>query len=281
MKNVLLGQVCLDIYTRTGHMVPGCGILHNAFHLQQLGCRPLLLTRTGSDNSAPLRQFIERNHIAVLPDSVDAPGQCASIEVAVTDAGEAIISNPVNGVWQNFRLYPAEERLVMQTDHLHTVLVKNMHAEFLRLGAAGFLVGPLVSGDFLDLRDFTVDHLARFLPYVNLAFIGWKGALNDPRLAAIEKLAQAHPVTLVITLGSRGILVFHSSGSGNFERRFFAVEPVAVQQNTNGCGDAFISYFLADYWQYKQLDRAVAHGKLGGQLATTWQFALPNQAYAF
>jgi sugar/nucleoside kinase (ribokinase family) len=54
---------------------------------------------------------------------------------------------------------------------------------------------------------------------------------------------------------------------------------VPVAGSTNGCGDAFISYFLAEYWRSYNLARALAQGKEGGALATRWRYALPDGAY--
>ena len=104
MINVLLGIVSLDIYTRTNLVQPGGGALHNAFHLQQLGCRPLLLTRIGQDQADPFFSFFQRNHISTLADQVVEQGESASIQVDIQPSGEALISNFKLGVWENFRL---------------------------------------------------------------------------------------------------------------------------------------------------------------------------------
>ena len=111
--------------------------------------------------------------------------------------------------------------------------------------------------------------------HLDIAFIGWQGAADDPRLDDLGRIAARHGAMAVVTLGTRGILVFDPLGA----TRFFGVEPVPVQGSTNGCGDAFIAYFLAEYWRHHDLDRAIAHGKLGGALATQWRFALPDEAY--
>ncbi len=279
MSDVLLGQVCLDIYTRTGRVVPGCGILHNACHLQRAGNNSLLITRIGRKNSWELWRFFEHNHIRVLPDLVEETGQSASIEVAVTDSGEAIISNPVDGVWRNFRLNPAEETIISRAKHLHAVLVKNIHAEFIRLGYEGKLADPLVSADFLDLRDFTPESIARFLPAVDIAFIGWKGDPADSFIDEIERLARSHNTMIVVTMGSRGIWLFDALSPADFQKQWIAVESVPVRENTNGCGDAFIGWFLAEYWRSGNREQAIARGKIGGRQATTWRLALPDDAY--
>ncbi len=57
------------------------------------------------------------------------------------------------------------------------------------------------------------------------------------------------------------------------------MQPVPVRGSTNGCGDAFIAYFLADYWRHHDVEQAIAHGMTGGARATEWVYALPGEAY--
>jgi sugar/nucleoside kinase (ribokinase family) len=279
MHNLLFGVACVDIYTTSAIRRPGCGILHNAYHLQQLGSRPLLLTRIGATDSALFRAFFNRNHIAVLDDLLLGAGpDSASIEIAVQPSGEAVISNFVLGVWENFRLHPAEEAHLAQADHLHTVLAKGVPPEFLRASRAGLLQNALVSADFLSFRGFTLESFAELLAWLDVAFIGWKDDPAHPTLTAVQQITAQRRALAVITLGERGVLVLDGR-TGAAERRFFAVDAVPVRHNTNGCGDAFIACFLHEYWRSRNLEAAVEHGKIGGALATGWPHALPETAY--
>jgi sugar/nucleoside kinase (ribokinase family) len=279
MQNVLLGLVCLDIYTNTGLLRPGCGILHNAFHLQKLGADPRLITRIGNQNARPFLDFLARNGIAFLPDLIVAPGSSASIQIALQASGEALITNFSPGVGDTLRLQPAEAALISQADNLHLVLVGNVVTELLRLSTCKKLAKPLVSADFLAFQDFTVERFAELLPHIDIAFIGWKGELTDVTIQSIRAITSTQRALVVITLGERGIQVFDTLTAPTFSERFFSVEKVPVIGNTNGCGDAFIAYFLAAYWQNHNLEEAIAQGKIGGARATAWSFALPASAY--
>lgn len=279
MKNVLLGVVCLDIYTHTGQIHPGCGIFHNAYHLQQLGVDPLLITRIGQTRSEIFLEFFRRNRISILPDNIITAGEPATIEIALQESGEAVMANFRPGVWQNFRLTPTEAQILAQAVNVHTVLVGEVIPEFIRIASDSILSKALVSADFLDFGYFSPDHLARLLNCLDIAFIGWKGELADPTIAAIEQMVKAQPALVVVTLGSRGVQIFDSLTAAQYQARFFEVEKIPVRQNTNGCGDAFIAYFLAEYWRSRNLEQAVGQGKIGGAKATQWQFALPDSAY--
>jgi len=279
MQNVLFGLVCRDIYTHTAEARPGCGLLHNAFHLQKLGSRPLLLTRLGRDDATLFLEFFRRNNIAVLPDALIANGASPSIKITVQPTGEAVMSAFSPGVWHNFRLHPAEEAALARARHVHSVLVAGVTPHLLQLSRAGTLSGALVSADLLSFRNFTVESFAQLLPHLDVAFIGWKGDAADPTLAEIRQVTAQHSALVVVTLGERGVQVFDSRTPGAFRSPFFAVQPVAVTHNTNGCGDAFIAHFLHEYWRSRNLAQAVEQGKIGGAHATRWPHALPESAY--
>lgn len=275
MSNVLWGVVCLDYYTETNYLLPGCGILHNAYHLQQLGAAPLLLTRLGRDDGAVIEHFLTRHHIAVHADRLWAPGVCARIEVTIDADGAARVHDFTPGVWSDYRLSAHETQTVAAARHLHIVLTAPVLGEFQRLCAQGALQQPLVSADFLALYDFDATSFAEAVLCVDIAFVGWQGALDDPLLHTLVRATQTAGALGIFTLGERGVLVCEPAGEPRLER----VEAVPVAGSTNGCGDAFISYFLAEYWRSRNLTHALAQGKRGGALATRWPHALPDRAY--
>jgi sugar/nucleoside kinase (ribokinase family) len=275
VNNVLWGVVCLDHYTATNNFLPGCGILHNAYHLQQLGATPRLLTRLGAGDAETITHFLAAHQIDVVTNNLLAPGRCARIEVAVDAAGGARVYGFDPGVWANYRLSPDEEQRLTAARHLHVVLTAPVIAEFMRLGAQGSFADTLVSVDFLALYDFDESSFAAALRYVDVAFVGWQGAIDDPRLQTLAQAASTTGTLAIFTLGERGLLLCEPGSAPRLE----PVQAVAVTGSTNGCGDAFISYFLAEYWRSRDLTLALDRGKYGGALATTWRYALPEGAY--
>ena len=279
MSNVLFGAVCLDYYTNDGTIRPGCGILHNAYHLQQLGAQPRLITRIGAQDADYFLAFFRKHGINILPECLIAPGDPASIRITLDAAGEAHMSHFRAGVWQHFQLTAAEEEALAQATHLHMVMLNEVAPEFLRLHKAGKLQQTLTSADFLALQHFSLAEFTELLGHLHIAFIGWRGDPADPRLETIRQAAAAHHALVIVTLGARGIQAFDALTTPDLQTHFFPVEAIPVQGNTNGCGDAFISYFLAEYWQSRNLAAAINRGKIGGALATAWPFALPVAAY--
>ena len=279
MNNLLLGAAGLDLYPRRGVTIPGQGILHNAWHLQQLGADPLLITRLGDQDAELCLKFMRANQIHFLADTIVAPGQSAIIDVDFAPSGDAVFANWITGVWANFQLLPEEEELLAQAGHLHLVMIDEVIPEFVRISDVGLMQNVLVSADLFNFA-FPLDKFARIAAHLDIGFIGWRGDLRDPTVTAIKEIATHQRVMIVFTLGDRGVQVFDAQTAQSPRESFFSVEPIAVTGNTNGCGDAFIAYFLAEYWRTGNLANAVEQGKIGGAAATSWQYGLPDEAYS-
>lgn len=278
MENLLMGAVSLDIYTDDGRILPGGGCLNIAYHWRQLGVPFLFLTRIGRDRPEVFTTFFARHGIRYLPDEIVGGERSSTIDIAFGGDRQPRMDHFVPGVWADFRLRPQEEALVAAAASLHTVLIEGVIAELGRLGRAGILKRPLVSADFLDFRHYTPVRMAETLDHVDLGFVGWPGEVDDPLLDELRELALAREKLLIITLGGRGVRVFDGRPQSAVDR-FYPVEPLPVTGNTVGCGDAFSAYFLAEFRQSGEVDRAVAAGMTGGALPIAWLHPLPADAY--
>lgn len=276
-STILLGAASLDIYKENGRILPGGGCLNMAYHWRQLHFPHLFLTRIGLDGAAVFRDFFQRHQIAYLPESLVGNGRTPAIDIAFLPDGQIFMDNFVEGVLADFQLTPAEAALVAQAERVHTVLVDSVVREVARLAERGVWQRPFLSADFLDFRHFTTDKFAEMMPLVDLGFIGWPGALDDPLLPQLRQIVFDLGKLLVVTLGARGVWLW--DGRSQPQAHFFPVEAIPVQGSTVGCGDAFIAYFLAAFWQGGDLATAVSQGKLGGAMATAWQRPLPDGAY--
>jgi sugar/nucleoside kinase (ribokinase family) len=84
---------------------------------------------------------------------------------------------------------------------------------------------------------------------------------------------------LVVTMGARAVRIFDGRpGQAQPDRRY-PVDAVPVAGTTLGCGDAFIAWFLDEWWRSRDLDAAVARGMIGGARTTAWPRPLPDEAY--
>ncbi len=278
---VLLGPVSLDRYVQQQTVLPGGGALNIAFHWAERALPFHLLTRVGDDHPEVFVDFLLRHRIEHSAGSIIGRGESASIDIVMGDDRQPWMDNFSEGVWTDFRLTTDEEAVLATARRLHVVLVDPAVREVQRLGLAGGLDRLAVSGDFLSFRHYTVERFAETMTHLDLGFVGWPGDRADPTVAAIGEVAFDLRRLVVVTMGSRGVLVF--DGRNEQVERFVPVDALPVAGTTVGCGDAFIAAFLATWWTAADrdgnLDRALDLGKRAGALATTWIRPLPDTAY--
>jgi len=274
---MLLGPLSLDRYVDEGVILPGGGILNMAYHWSRQGLPFELVSRVGDDHAGLFLTFLHRHGIGATPDLVQ-PGRSASIDIRIGADRQPHMDNFVDGVGASFRLTVAEEDRVGRARHVHAVLVGAVAVEVRRLHDAGRTAGAEVAGDFLSLRRWTVEEFGAVMAALDGAFIGWPGAPDDPLITGVADLARALGRLLVVTLGSRGVLVFDGRPGAPSER-FFPIVARPVTGTTVGCGDAFIAAFLAAWWAHHDVDGAVAAGALAGAAAVDWHRPLPDATY--
>jgi fructoselysine 6-kinase len=278
---LLLGTISLDQYLASGDVLPGGGILNMAWHWRRLG-RPFeLLTRVGAADGGPIEAFLDRHGIATAsPDELAAPRTSSTIDIEILEDRQPHMDNFVPGVWADYRLTARERDSLRSAERLHAVLIEGAIAELSRLAADGALDGIAVSADFLGFRHYTVDRLAETMRHVDLGFIGWPGAEDDPNVAGMRDVALDLGRILVVTMGARSVHVFDGRRASGIEReRHFPVQAVEVAGTTLGCGDAFIAWFLDEWWRSGDVAAAVQRGMIGGAQATAWRHPLPDDAY--
>ena len=197
------------------------------------------------------------------------------IDVVIGEDRQPHMDHFVEGVWRSFQLTAEEDVAVRNATTLHAVLVDPVAAEVHRLGDTGLLDNVRVSGDFLDLRHYSLDRFAATMQHLALGFVGWPGDPDDPVVHGPRSIAEELGRTLVITLGSRGVLLVVGATT-----RFVPVSAVQVTGTTVGCGDSFIAAFLAELHLGGTIDEALDAGRAAGAAATTWLRPLPDEAYA-
>ena len=275
---LLLGTISLDHYLATGDVLPGGGALNMAWHWRHRLDRPFrMLTRIGAEDGGPIEGFLRRHAIDLASETdLMAPGRTSAIDIEIQPDRQPWMDHFVAGVWEDYGLTIRERAAVARAERLHVVLVEGAIAELERLGRDGALQHLDVSADFLGFRHYTVERLAQTMAHVDLGFIGWPGDEGASEVGGMRDVAFDLGRVLVVTMGSRAVLVLDGR-TGN-ERRH-PVSPVEAAGTTLGCGDAYIAWHLDEYWRSGDHDAAVARGMVGGALATAWPRPLPDDAY--
>ncbi len=275
--SLLLGALSLDIYRPDGPILPGGGVLNMAWHLRQLDVPFRLITRIGDDRPRLALDFLDRHEISYVAGSIVGTGPSASIDIVIQDDRQPWMDHFVEGVWAGFRLTDEEGAVLASATRLHAVLVEGVITEVERLAAASALEHLDVSADFLGFRHYTVERFARTMAMVDLGFVGWPGDPTDAVVRQLSAVTRDLGRRLVVTFGSHGVLVV--DGRTGAPDAFVEVTPVEVRGTTVGCGDAYIAWFLAEYWRSGALVAAAEHGRIGGALTTAWDRPLPDDAY--
>lgn len=275
---LLFGPLSVDRYVDEGIDLPGGGVLNMAYHWAHGEVPFRLLSRIGDDQVELFRSFLDRHGIATLPSLV-APGVSSSIDIVMRDDRQPWMDHFVEGVWADVRWTDDDRLELRQAERVHAVLVDAVAQAIDDLGADGVLDAPLVSGDFLSFRHYSVERFAQTMQWLDLGFIGWPGAPDHPTIGGVRDVAFDQGTLVVVTMGADGVLLLDGRPEQRRER-FVPVQAVAVDGTTVGCGDAFIAAFLATWWQSDDLDAAVQAGMAAGAAATRWMRPLPDAAFA-
>ena len=274
---LLVGALSLDIYLGRDLVLPGGGVLNMAWWWRQSGLPFRLLSRVGDDRPDVFRAFLDRHAIPASPELVE-PGRSASIDIVIRPDLQPWMDNFVEGVWETFRLTPAEETLLARGAGLHLVLVEGAIRELRRLASLGLTQGLEVTADFLSFRHYTLQRFAGTMADVDLGFVGWPGGTQDDDVRGLRAVAHDYRKVVVVTFGSQGVRVFDGRAGGGGDR-FIPVDAIPVRGTTVGCGDAFIAGFLEAWRASRDVATAVERGKVLGAAATAWRRPLPDDAY--
>jgi sugar/nucleoside kinase (ribokinase family) len=275
-ETLLLGALSLDRYQPDGPVLPGGGALNVAWHWRTLDLPFQLVSRVGDRDASLFLDILDRHGVAHTP-SIVATGPSASIDIEFLPDRQPWMDNYVEGVCADLRFSDVEERALTGARRLHGILVEGVITELGRLGAAGRLDHLEVAADFLGFRHYTLERFADTMRWVDLAIVGWPGTPEDDAVGGLAGIVSDLGKRLVVTFGSQGVLVVDGPAGGATTR--IPVTPAPVSGTTVGCGDAFIAYFLADWWRTSDLVAAVERGKIGGALPTAWIRPLPDRAY--
>ena len=240
-----------------------------------------LVTRVGDDDPDVFRDFLARHGIPYLPGSLVGSGPSASIDIVIRPDRQPFMDHFVGGVWDDLTLTDEETEAIDGAARLHAVLVEGAIETVERLGEAGRLDHLQVTADFLGFRHYTVERFAQTMRHVDIGFVGWPGAEDDPTVQGIRDVAHANGKLVVVTLGAArrpGVRRADGrDGRGGSDLpdpgQPHPGDAAPRRGHDRRCGDAFIAAFLASFWQGADVVAArrggQGRGRRGDRLAAT------------
>ena len=276
----LVGPASIDRYVEEDIELPGGGALNMAYHLRSAGHPVTLLSRVAIDHATPFDRFVARHGIAVTEGWHIAGAPC-SIDIRIDDDRQPMMDGFVEGVLGEFQLNPAEVRAVRGETPTHFVLVDVVDAALHAIAAGRTADDSRArwTGDFLSLRHMTGERFSATMALLELGIVGWPGDPEDAEVTDLVTRAADLGRTLIVTFGSKGILLVDARGTDRIDQ-WFEVDARPVVGTTVGCGDAFAAAALSTWFRTGDLIKAVDAGRRLGAAATDWVRPLPDAAYS-
>ncbi|MBL8839311.1 MAG: fructoselysine kinase [Alphaproteobacteria bacterium] len=226
-----LGDNTVDTYVDSGLQFPGGNAVNVAVLCRRLGARSAYLGCLGGDEAGDLLRD------ALAAEGVDV-ARCRRIDGANARAriahngGDRRFIGSTPGVRGRYDLADADYAYIARHDLTHSSIYSELEPDLPRIAAAA----PLLSFDFSER--WTLDYLARTLPYLDIAFLSYPGQPDAACTALLAACADRDVDVAVITRGAAGAIAHID---GQLLRQ--GVVPTTVV-DTLGAGDGFIAGFL-------------------------------------
>ena len=223
---LLFGALSLDIYLGRDLVLPGGGVLNMAWALApgRVPVPPPHPDRRRPTGGVPRLPRPPRHPVLA---GVDRGGAGAvGLDRHRHPAGPAAAHGPLRrGRLGGTSARPGRgARWSRAASGSTLVLVEGAIRELHRLGDAGAAAHLTCRPTSSGFRHYTVERFARTMGHVDIGFVGWPGALDDPTVAGIRAVAFELGKLVVVTLGSRGVLVLGRARRARTER-FVPVTP--------------------------------------------------------
>lgn len=244
---VCVGDNCIDRYLPPiNRSFVGGNALNVAVYLQQHGVPSAYVGVVGDDADGRRvldvlgLRGIDSTHVQVLP------GQTAYSDIWLGQHGDREFVSEYLGPKPSAFLSPEAIHFIARHDLVHCTLLGGTAEDLPRIKQAG---RPRLSMDYGERA--SPQFVQQTLTYVDLAFFSLPENQSSDAGALAQRMFDAGPGLVIVTMGSRGSLAYN--GEGHFQ----PAVPVEVV-DTLGAGDAFIGAFLAHYLRGSSLPECLA-----------------------
>ena len=266
MKVACFSVAAVDFFPQQNAWYAGGNSLNQAVRFRQLGHHSAFVGALGTDDAG--------DRIATLLNDVQIDTNCLQRIEGFTARNQIVNDSSgerygIEGAWESgvYESYSINQDIWNYLENFD-VWATHANCPFYQVVLERKTEKQILSVDFLHLRDY--DLLKKSLNVADIVFFG-----GTPDM--VEELAQIAQTTpgkvIVLTLGAGGSMAF--SGIQVFTQVALPLEKVI---DTTGCGDAFQAGFTANYYQNKDIQKALLAGAELGRKAAMSYGGIPWKA---
>lgn len=231
MKAAVIGDNCIDDYTRLNRKYPTGNAVDTGVNLRKLGIPTSIISTTGNDeNGRWMLETLKAEGLDISHLKVgDGPTAITYMDM---DGLDRVHGDYVEGVLENVRFDDEDVAFAARHDLVHSALWGKAEDVLPAIRAKG----ARISFDYADR--LTHDLVEKTLPYVDYGFFSYHAARDGFIEDYLKDKVSRGMKIAVATFGEKGSLAW--DGVSFCEGPVFPANVV----NTVGAGDSFIAGFL-------------------------------------
>jgi len=251
IKIASIGDCCIDVYPKEKKKFPGGTAYNVAFNAQKAGANVSIVSAIGDDLSAQIfHQALKKNNINTKYLSV-IHGATSSVEITINKKGKPSYSNWDLGVLKKFKLNNFHQKFFSNQHIVHAVLFRPIEHIFNRFYQMR-LPNTFKVGDFAGASEYS--HGTSIINnYVNNLDLIVKSIdkSDNKSLGYFKNLAKNYKKMILVLMGNKGSIIFDKD-------KFYFQKSINIKvKDTTGAGDAYIAYFLVNYYQKKDIKESM------------------------
>ncbi|SEL39375.1 carbohydrate kinase family protein [Parapedobacter koreensis] len=276
---VCYGEVLWDMLP-TGKQ-PGGAPMNVAYHLQQLGKHPTVISKVGFDDLG--KQLIETLAAKNIPTDfiqIDHEKPTSVVTATFKNKQEMVYTISEDVAWDYIEKMPNQESIVRHANYFvyGSLAARNRQSfeallsllEMANLKTLDLnLRAPFYNRDLLEVLLSSADILKVNRDELELVS-GWFSALSAEKEQMQLVKDRFHLQSIMLTRGKAGAIL-------NIADEWHATNGLPIQvEDTIGCGDAFLAAFISKQIENKTIDETLRHANQLAAFIATKKGACPG-----
>jgi sugar/nucleoside kinase (ribokinase family) len=262
MKIACFSVAAMDFFPQRDKSFAGGNSLNQAVRFRQLGHESGFLGALGTDDAGDRIEELLRKEKVDVSHTRRVPGATASNKLLDDEMGER---TGIDGAW-NGGVYESFALNDSDWDYIEACDIWATHANGINYDQA---LSRKKSGNFLVVDFLHFDTYELLFKGINSVDIAYFGGVRR-QLPDLVSISKDFGGIIVLTLGAEGSVAIKDGAT--YEQSALPLDPVL---DTTGCGDAFQAGFSAEYFQTKDIRKALVAGATLGRKAASHYGGVP------